>query len=66
MSKPIYDSSNGRHSLVLTEYSGGAEQGLCIQLTGYNCDGKIGYVGMTRKEAGFIAHELLRWVEDAF
>lgn len=74
MSIEIYHDPNGPHELNLNQYWGGDEKGVCIQLTGYNCDkdknytevwqrANIGYVGMTEEEARRIAFQLNEWIE---
>lgn len=63
MSTKIYEGA-GVHELTLTQYWGGNERGVCLQLTGTNCSRKIGYVGMTREEADAIAGEIKAWLGD--
>ena len=65
MSREIYQGSGG-HGLSLTEYWGGEDRGICIQLTGENCDRKLGYVGLTVEEAQAIVGELSEWIQDNF
>lgn len=60
MSKEVY-FSRGEHELQLTQYFGGSHKGLCLQITGRNCDNNTGYVGMTKEEAAEIGEQLLLW-----
>lgn len=53
----------GEHRLTLTQYWGGDEKGLCIQLNGENCDRKTGHVGMTVRDAYDTAMELVKWIQ---
>ena len=52
---------DGPHQIDLHQYSGSDDKGLCIQITGFNCDRLIGYVGMTCREAWRVAGALRRW-----
>ena len=56
----LLHSFKGSHEVHLTQYSGGVK-GLCVQVTGYNCDKKVGYVGMTKREARKVGRALIRW-----
>lgn len=60
MSKQI-GTVKGPHKIELNQYAGSDPEGLCIQITGYNCDRQLGYVSMTYKEAREVAGLLLRW-----
>jgi len=40
----------GPHEITFTRFYGGADKGACIQVTGYNCDERIGYVSFTKDE----------------
>jgi hypothetical protein len=54
----------GDHLFSLTRYSGGFK-GPCIQITGPNSDGKIGYIGMTREQAAGLAIDLIAFANFA-
>ena len=58
-------AGNGAHDLSLTQYWGGDRKGVCVQLTGINCDDLHGYVGMTKTEAREVAAQLAAWSEGA-
>lgn len=58
MSTELYEI-DGPHKLTLTQYGG--KHGLSIQITGWNCDNKLGYVGMMPEEARAIAKKLKQW-----
>uniref|UniRef100_A0A6M3LKS9 Uncharacterized protein n=1 Tax=viral metagenome TaxID=1070528 RepID=A0A6M3LKS9_9ZZZZ len=62
MSIELWAEYSGPHELSLTQYFGGAEKGVCVQLTGLNCDNLHGYVGMTKTEARDVAAVLAVWV----
>ena len=53
----------GDHRLQLTQYYGGKDTGICIQLTGLNCDGEVGFVGMSVRDAYETAIELVGWIK---
>jgi len=53
MSTEIIESF-GDHDISLTQYSGGREKGICLQITGLNCDKRVGYVGLTVIDASRI------------
>ena len=63
MSVELWAEYSGPHELSLTQYFGGAENGVCVQLTGLNCDHMHGYVGMTKGEAREVAAQLTAWLE---
>lgn len=54
----------GQHEIQLTEYWGGDDKGTCIQVTGENCDRRVGYVGLTVHDAYLLIGELARWIKD--
>jgi len=56
-------AGGGPHEVSLTQYWGGDEAGTCVQVTGYNCDGMMGCVGLTKKEARIIGEYLVRWAK---
>lgn len=53
--------ANKQHPFDLTRYSGGSEKGMCVQVTGPNCDGPTGYIGLNRTEAVGLAADLLQF-----
>ena len=54
----------GDHRLTLTQYWGGDERGVCLQLTGNNCDHEtFGFVGLTVRDAYETAKSLIEWVQ---
>ena len=61
MSTKILEQQESGHQISLTQYWGGDEKRTCIQITGLNCDGKVGYVGLTRDEALQIGRKLSDW-----
>ena len=61
MSTLIYQDV-GTHQISLTQYYGGDDRGVCIQITGNNCDRKIGHVGMDVKEARLVVKKLKKWL----
>jgi len=61
MSKKIGEIE-GPHKITFNQFFGGIDKGLCIQLTGYNCDNEIGYISLTRKEAGLAIIQLGDWL----
>ena len=61
MSTEIIESF-GDHSINLTQYSGGIDKGICLQITGLNCDNKWGYVGLTVSDAKELIRHLNSWV----
>ncbi|MHA1302168.1 MAG: hypothetical protein ACTSPI_00500 [Candidatus Heimdallarchaeaceae archaeon] len=52
----------GPHEIVFTQFLGEQGKGLCIQLTGYNCDNKIGCISLTEKEAELAIIKLGDWL----
>ena len=40
----------GPHEISFNRFWGGTDRGPCVQLTGYNCDGEIGYISLTKDE----------------
>ena len=57
-------AGNGAHDLSLTQYWGGDKDGVCVQLTGLNCNGLHSYVGMTKAEAREVATLLAAWLQE--
>ena len=53
----------GEHNTSLTEYYGGKDKGLCIQITGENCDKDLGYVGLTIRDAYELIGYLAMWIK---
>lgn len=62
MSEEFRDYSYGHHELTLTKYWGGEIPGKCLQITGRNCDDRVGYVGVTLEEALDLAIGLLEFI----
>jgi len=52
----------GPNKIAFTQFYGGDKQGVCIQLTGYNCDKQIGYISLTKDEAIETIKKLVSWV----
>jgi hypothetical protein len=61
MSTEILEQQSSGHEISLTQYWGGDEHGVCIQVTGKNCDRETGCVGLTAAEALFIGRKLIEW-----
>ena len=59
-----YGSIEGHHEIQFTQYWGGVDRGLCMQITGENCDERIGYVGLTLSEARSTIYKLTKWIKD--
>lgn len=51
--------TNKQHPMSLTRYWGGQEQ--MVQVTGPNCDKRIGYIGLSRSEALALASDLIKF-----
>lgn len=51
--------TNNNHPMSLTRYWGGQEQ--MVQVTGPNCDKRIGYIGLSRSEAIALADDLVKF-----
>lgn len=62
MSKDI-KTIEGPHNIDLHQYSGGNDKGLCVQITGRNCDNMTGYVGLTVTETYKLTQELTKWLQ---
>jgi hypothetical protein len=56
-----YGTVKGPHRIRITGYHGGEERGRCLQLTGYNCDDKLGYISLTANEAERLYIKLREW-----
>jgi len=52
----------GPHDLSFTRYFGGVGKGKCMQITGLNCDDRVGYIGVTEGEAIGIIYKLAGWL----
>lgn len=47
------------HNVDLTRHTG--EEGVCVQLTGWTCDGERGWLSVSRQQAGGLAMDLLKF-----
>jgi hypothetical protein len=63
MSTELYPACNG--DLSLTRFWGGAERGVCAQLTRINQEGKVGFFDVNREEAAELAMLLLMFSQSA-
>ena len=53
----------GVHDLTLTQYWGGDEKGICVQVTGLTREGAQ-YVDLTVDEAYKLSMHLIGWIKD--